>query len=219
MAVGGRTIKIAVAGLVMALVAWALSAGALDVLTDSDRLEELLDDAGVWGPILFVLAFTAAQPLSLPGAVLIVPATFVWPWWQVALLSLAGGMVASVVGFVLARWIARDWVLERLPMRFRTWEVRLADHGFVATVGLRLLTGYTPAADWLLGVSRVTVPAFLAGTLLGLVPSTVALAAWGDDAVRLVQRAPLVLAGVGLAVLAVVVLLRRRRPQPPASAT
>ena len=145
------------------------------MLTDGDRLEELLDDAGVWGPILFVLAFTAAQPLSLPGAVLIVPATFVWPWWQVALLSLAGGMIASIVGFALARWIARDWVLERLPQRFRTWEVRLADHGFVATVGLRLLTGYTPAADWLLGVSRVTVPAFLAGTLIGLVPSTVAL--------------------------------------------
>jgi uncharacterized membrane protein YdjX (TVP38/TMEM64 family) len=217
MAVGGRTIKIGVAVCVAALVIWALSAGALDVLTDGDRLEELLDDAGVWGPILFVLAFTAAQPLSLPGVVLIVPATFVWPWWQVALLSLAGGMIASIVGFVLARWIARDWVLERLPQRFRTWEVRLAENGFVATVGLRLLTGYTPAADWLLGVSRVTVPAFLAGTLIGLIPSTVALSAWGDDAVRLVQRAPLVLGGLGLAAGAIVLLLRRRRPRPPAS--
>lgn len=215
MAVGGHIVKVGVAVCVAALAIWALAAGALDVLTDGDRLEELLDDAGVWGPILFVLAFTAAQPLSLPGAVLIVPATFVWPWWQVALLSLAGGMIASIVGFVLARWIARDWVLERLPQRFRTWEVRLAENGFAATVGLRLLTGYTPAADWLLGVSRVTVPAFLAGTFIGLVPSTVALAAWGDDAVRLVQRAPLVIGGLGLVAGAVVLVLRRRRRRPP----
>ena len=212
MAVGGRTIKIGIVVVAIVLVAWALASGALTVLTDADRLESALDDAGVWGPVLFVLAFTAAQPLSLPGAVLIVPATFVWPWWQVALLSLTGGMIASCVGFVLARWLARDWVLERLPQRFRTWEFRLAEHGFGATVGLRLLTGYTPAADWLLGVSRVTVPAFLAGTLIGLIPTTVALSAWGDDAVRLVQRAPLLIGGIGAVAVVATVLVRRRNP-------
>lgn len=173
-------------------------AGGFDVLRDSDRVEEFLTESGPWGPIVYVLAFVALQPLSLPGAVLIIPATFVWSWWEVALYSLVGGMLASTAGFALSRWIARDWIEQRLPDRLRPWEQRLADHGLVATIGLRLVTGYAPAADWLLGVSRVSFSAFLIGTAVGLAPSTLLLAIWGDDAARGIADDPL----VGLAVLA-----------------
>lgn len=204
-------------GGLVAVVAVLFATGTLSELRDQDRVEEFLTDSGPWGPLVYIAAFVAAQPLSLPGAVLIIPATFVWSWWEVALYSLAGGMVASTVGFGLARWIARDWVEERLPPRFRTWQQRLADHELAAIVGLRLLTGYAPAADWLLGVSPVRIRAFLAGTALGLTPTTVAMAIWGDEAVRGIGDAPLV-AGALVAVVAILVWLvaraRRRRLDP-----
>lgn len=196
-------IRVAVVLGLAAVVVVAGVAGGFDALRDGDRVEEFLTESGAWGPVLFILAFVALQPLSLPGALLIIPATFVWSWWEVTIYSVAGGMVASTVGFVLARWLAREWVSQRVPARFRTWEQRLADHGFAATVGLRLLTGYAPAADWLLGVSRVSVSAFLLGTIVGLTPATLAMAVWGDDAARGVADAPpLVLITVAVGALA-----------------
>lgn len=212
---GSRSTLVRVAVLVgiVAAVVIALLAGGFDALRDQDRVEDFFADSGPWGPIVYILGFVALQPLSLPGAVLIIPATFVWPWWQVAIYSVLGGLVASIIGFALARWLAQDWVRRRLPDRFGPWEQRLADHGFIATVGLRLVTGYAPAADWLLGVSRVSVRAFLAGTFIGLIPGTLAISLWGDDAVRGMGDAPaasLVIVGVVVAVLVLVTRRRRR---------
>ena len=205
-------LKLGVIVAIVAAVVIALALGAFDALRDQDRVEEFLTESGPWGPIVFILAFVALQPLSLPGAVLIIPATFVWPWWEVTLYTLAGGLLASTVGFVLARWIAQDWVRARLPDRMRAWESRLSEHGFVSTVLLRVVTGYAPPADWVLGVSRVSVPSFLAGTVIGLIPGTVAMAVWGDDAVRgLGDISAAGWAVVGIVVIGGYVLLKRRR--------
>lgn len=205
-------LKFGVIVAIVAAVVIAFALGGFDALRDQGRVEEFLTESGPWGPIVFILAFVALQPLSLPGAVLIIPATFVWPWWQVTLYTLAGGLVASTIGFVLARWIARDWVRARLPDRMRAWESRLSEHGFVSTVLLRVVTGYAPPADWVLGVSRVSVPAFLAGTVIGLIPGTIAMAVWGDDAVRgLGDMSAGGWVVVGIIAIGGYLLLRRRR--------
>ncbi len=204
-------VKLGVVLAIVAAVVTTLALGGFDALRDQNRVEEFLTESGPWGPIVFMLAFVALQPLSLPGAVLIIPATFVWPWWEVTLYTLGGGLLASTIGFVLARWIAQDWIRARLPNRMRAWEQRIADHGFLATVALRFVTGYAPAADWLLGVSRVSVPAFLAGTVVGLVPGTVAIAVWGDDAVRGLGDTPVLAALLGIGVGAVLYVAVRRR--------
>ncbi|MDH3756165.1 MAG: VTT domain-containing protein, partial [Acidimicrobiia bacterium] len=191
-------IRLAVLAAVVIVVAVLGIVGAFDPLFDQDRIEELLDDSGPWGPLIYIAGFSALQPLSAPGAVLVIPATFVWSAPRVFILSWLGGILASTIGFALARFVGRDWVESRLPDRFRTWDDRIARRGFLATVGLRLLTGLAPPADWALGVSRVQWPSFLAGTAIGLAPGIAALAWLGDDAIRLVDRAPLVLAAVGV---------------------
>jgi uncharacterized membrane protein YdjX (TVP38/TMEM64 family) len=184
-------------------------------LRDAERVESFLTESGVVGPIAYVLAFTAAQPITLPGAALILPATLVWPGLTVFALSWLGGMIASTVGFVIARWVAQDWVQARLSGRLQGWDDRIASRGTRAIIGLRVVTGFAPAADWLLGVSAVTMRQFLVGTAIGLVPSTLAFSFLGDDAIRLFERLP----GLGLvllaAVLVVVAVRRRRRGQEP----
>lgn len=190
----------------------AVQLGLVGFIRDADRVESFLTESGVVGPIAYVLAFTAAQPLSIPGGALILPATLVWPGLTVFVLSWLGGMIASTLGFVVARWIARDWVQDRLSDRLRSWDDRIASRGTRAIIGLRFVTGYAPAADWLLGVSAVTVRQFLVGTAVGLVPTTLAFAFLGDDAIRLFERLPVVGAIIlAAAVVAFAVLRRRRR--------
>ena len=192
--------------------------GGFKPLFDQEGVERFLTESGPIGPIAYVLGFIALQPLSIPGAALILPATFIWPAWQVLLLSWLGGMVASTAGFAFARWLARDWVEDHLPRRFRKWDERIAAHGFRNTILLRVLTGFAPPADWVLGMSAVSLRTFLLGTAVGLAVSVAPMAVFGDEAVRLVDRAPLVL--VPLAIVAAVAwwLLRRRRGKTAADA-
>lgn len=204
-------IKLAVLLGIVGLVAVTTWLGGFQVLQDRDRVEELLTDSGPWGPVAFVLAFVALQPLSLPGALLIIPATFVWPWWQVTIYSVIGGLVASLAGFVLARWLARDWIEQRLPDRLLPWRQRVVEHELLAVIGLRVVTGYAPPADWLLGLSPVRLRAFVLGTVLGLVPGTAVMAIWGDDAVRWVGGAPLLAGVVALLAGSIIYTLYRLR--------
>ncbi len=194
-----------------------VASGAAAWLTDRDQIEEFLDEAGVWGDIVYVMGFTALQPLSLPGALLIVPATFVWSAPKVFLLSWVGGVIASTVGFGVARWLGREWIEARLPVHLLVWDARISKRGFLATTALRLVTGLAPPADWVLGMSRIGLAPFLLGTMVGLAPGIAALSWFGDDAVRYVERAPLVgLAFVLVAaVLALAVRRRRRRTARP----
>ena len=170
--------------------------GVFDFLHDRGKVEDFFQDSGALGPIIFILAFIAAQPLSLPGAALIIPATFVWSWWEVLIYSMIGGIVASTIGFAVSRWIAQDWVRKRLPKKLLKWDQRLSERAFLSVVVLRLVTGYAPAADWALGISKVQWRDFLLGTAIGLVPITALLAIFGDDTVKWVQTAPLVVLGI-----------------------
>lgn len=202
--------RAAVALAILLALALAVQLGVVGFVRDGDRLESFLTDSGPLGPIVYVLAFTLAQPISLPGGVLILPATLVWSGLTVFLLSWLGGVIASTVGFAVSRWIARDWVRARLSERMTSWNDRLAEHGTRAIIGLRVVTGFAPAADWLLGVSAVTMRQFLVGTAIGLIPTTAAFAFLGDDAIRLFERLPILFAGL-LAVVVLAAIVRRRR--------
>ena len=178
--------------------------GVFDFLHDRERIESFFNDSGLFGPVLYVLAFVAAQPLSLPGAALIIPAPVVWDWWEVFAYSMLGGIIASSLGFSISRWLAQDWVRRRLPQRFIGWEKRFVDHALLSTIALRLVTGYAPAADWFLGISKVRWREFVIGTILGLIPATFLFSYYGDDTVRWVQDAPLI--AVAVVLLAVILI-------------
>ncbi len=175
--------------------------GVFDFLHDRERIENFFNDSGLFGPVLYILAFVAAQPLSLPGAALIIPATFVWSWWEVFVYSMLGGIIASSIGFFVSRWLVQDWVRKRLPQRFVGWEKRFVNHALLSTIALRVVTGYAPAADWFLGISKVRWREFLIGTIIGLIPVTFLFSYYGDDTVRWVQSAPVIALGVSLAVI------------------
>ncbi len=185
--------------------------GVFGFLHDRGKVEDFFQDSGAIGPIIFIFSFVAAQPLSLPGAALIIPATFVWDWWEVLIYSMAGGIIASTVGFAVSRWVAQDWVRKRLPKKLLQWDQRLSDNALLAVIALRLVTGYAPAADWVLGISKVQIRDFLIGTTIGLVPITALLAIYGDDTVKWVQTAPLVTLAVVAALGCLFLLWKKLR--------
>src|SRR5262249_3388308 len=74
---------------------------------------------------------------------------------------------------LLVRYTAQAWVQralrDRLP-RLRALDDRLARHGVVTVVVLRLLLFLAPPLNWALGASRVGTADYVLGTALGIVP-------------------------------------------------
>ena len=157
------------------LSAWSM--GLFNELT-AERLEQLFRDAGIWGPLLYVALFAALESFGVPGIFFIVPASIIWNWPTLFLLTWAGAVGASVVGFSFSRTIGRSWVQGRLSERARLYDDAIAKRGLRTVILIRLMFFIAPWAHWLLGLTKVRFRDYVVGTTIGLAPM-MALFTWG----------------------------------------
>ena len=173
--------------MVVGAVVLAFAAGLVDHVSDQDRLRSSVEDAGLWGPLLFVGLMVLLVPLNVPGLVFVIPSTTLFGFAGGIGLSLLGGFLASAVGIVLARHLGREAFASRMPARVKRWEERLSEHGFWAVVVLRSFTFLLQPVDWLCGVSSIPMRTALAGTFVGLIPPTVVVAVSGGGILDLLS--------------------------------
>jgi uncharacterized membrane protein YdjX (TVP38/TMEM64 family) len=92
------------------------------------------------------------------------------------------------------------------------WDRRLSDGGFWTVVGFRIVTYLIAPADWILGLTAIPWSTLILGTVIGLLPITVAYVLGGRGLFALVGAAPWwAWALTGLAVGALALWSRRRR--------
>lgn len=175
-----------VALLVVVVVVAVVQSGVIGRYSDEDELRRAVEDAGTWGPVLFVVLMVLLVPLNVPGLIFVVPATTIFGTAGGVSLSLIGGFLASAVGIVGARVLGRARFETRMPPRIRRLEKRMADGGFWGIVLVRCFTFLLQPVDWMCGLSSIRMRTVLAGTLVGLIPPTVVISLTGGGVLDLV---------------------------------
>lgn len=165
-----RLAKFGVVALVVVMLAVAYHFGVFARVAEPKLLAQTLLEMGVWGYVVFVLAYTLLQPFGVPGTIFIVAAPLIWPWQTAFALSMVGTMSASVVGFSFARFVAKDWVSARIPVRLRKYDASLEQSAFRTVVVLRLVLWMPQALHFFLGVSKVRFWTHFWGSLIGYIP-------------------------------------------------
>jgi uncharacterized membrane protein YdjX (TVP38/TMEM64 family) len=208
--------------LLLALAVVALIAsGRMSEFANPEYIAALLESAGPFGPILFVVLIVALFPVFLIGPP-IWGSLALWPAPLAIFYSSVGCIVASVVVYVLARFLGQERAQHRIPEKIRKYEERLVTNPFRTILLLRVLLWANPAVDLLVGVSRVRPRDYLLATVVGLVPTTafhvLAVGAGFGLALKLPGE---VWIAVGLAIGAFVLVrtVRNRRAESAAAAT
>ena len=193
--------------LVLVLAAWKL--GAFEAFGSTDQVHALLDSWGVWAYVLYVATFVVLMPFGIPAFMWVLPAGILWPFWVAYPLSLVAVAGGSSVGFLFARYIAREWVAARMPGRIRTLDQKFSAHGLRSVILFRLVFMLGAPTHWLLGLSRISYGTFVAGTVIGAMP-VVALVAWfGHDAFHWVETHAALAAVILVLIVAVGFVARR----------
>lgn len=186
-------------------------------LPSPESVQGLITGLGPASPAVFLVAAAALTVVLFPRAFLSVAAGLAFGVVLGTMLSVIGTSIGAAGAYYIGRRAARDAVVERERdggklARADAW---LGDHGFVAVLYARLI----PVMPFMLvnyacGVSSVRFRDFFAGTLVGSVPITMALAGlgyslrdWNSPLMWAAGAMILVLAVAGL----VVQRLQRRR--------
>jgi uncharacterized membrane protein YdjX (TVP38/TMEM64 family) len=141
-----------------------------------------VEAAGVWAPILFVLLSGAVTVTPVPRTVFTVAAGVLFGSVVGVLLAVAGTTLAAMAAFWLVRAVGGGFVARHAHRSPVAWvRARLDRSGLLAVLSLRLIPMVPFAAlNYAAGLSGVRFWPYVAGTVLGILPGTVAVVVLGD---------------------------------------
>lgn len=184
-------------------------------------LDNWVSDAGPLAPLWFVLAYAAATVLFAPGSILTLAGGALFGPLLGTLYNLTGATLGAALAFLIARYLAGNWVANRAGGRLQHMIDGVEKEGwrFVAFVRLVPLFPFN-ILNYALGLTRIKFVHYLLATYVCMLPGALAytyLGYTGREAVGgggdVIQKSLL-----ALALLAAVMFLPRliRRLRGPA---
>ena len=153
-----------------AAVAWSFSWGF-----SAEALAARVASLGVWAPIGFVLLYGIGTVAMIPGGIFDLVGGALFGPYLGSVLDLAGGTLGAALSFLVARYLARDWVESRAGPRMQAVMRSVDAEGwrFVAFVRLVPIFPYN-IVNYLLGVTHIPFLHYVLATVVFMAPSTVA---------------------------------------------
>jgi uncharacterized membrane protein YdjX (TVP38/TMEM64 family) len=138
--------------------------------------------AGAWAPVLFVLLSGALTVAPVPRTVFTVAAGVLFGSVVGVLLAVAGTTLAAVLAFWLVRLVGGRFVARHVHRPGVAWVRRRLDRsGLLAVLSLRLIPMVPfSVLNYAAGLSGVRFAPYVLGTVLGILPGTVAVVVLGD---------------------------------------
>ncbi|HEY1723420.1 MAG TPA: VTT domain-containing protein [Magnetospirillaceae bacterium] len=196
------------------VVGWVLQHADFQNLFDTGWVDGQPHDCGPLGVGLFVVIGAIAIACGLPPQIFCFLAGYGAGCFVGSAFGLGVTVLGSIVTFLYARLVAREVVRQRLGARASRVDEFLGYNPFVTTVLIRLLPmSSNVLTNLTAGVSAVSAPAFLSGSLIGFVPQTIVFALLGSG----VRTEPMMRVGLAIVLFAVFAVLgtalhRRLRP-------
>lgn len=189
------------------LAALLLALGAVTLIWGADAVRDRIDgvaDSGWRGVAVFVVLYALATVLLVPGSATTITAGVVYGIVPGAMVAVAGATVGSTVAYAIARGAGRGAAEAVVAPHIPRVEAWLADRQFRSILVMRLLP-VVPfnVFNYAAGLTPVRPRPYIAGTVLGLVPGALLLAAVGSSATQ--PTSPAFVSSVGLFVLLTVV--------------
>jgi uncharacterized membrane protein YdjX (TVP38/TMEM64 family) len=139
-----------------------------------EAVEAVVARLGLWAPVGFIAIYGVATVAMVPGSVFDLAGGALFGPYLGSLLNLAGGSLGAALAFLVARYIARDWVEARAGRRTKGIIQSVDADGwkFVAFVRLVPIFPYN-VVNYLLGLTRIPFPHYMLATIVFMAPATV----------------------------------------------
>jgi len=160
------------AGLLVAFVLAALSVVRFTSLKEfltQDQLGRLLDAAGLWAPLIFILVYSAGVCLFVPGTLLTaLGAALFGAYWGFVYVWL-GAMLGATASFWIGRTLGREFAVSLIGDRMKRYDEAIERNGFATVLYLRLIYFPFTPLNFGMGLTRVRFFDYLLGTGLGII--------------------------------------------------
>jgi uncharacterized membrane protein YdjX (TVP38/TMEM64 family) len=157
-----------------------LLAASMFVFFNLDTLQEdlinFLDSVlefGTLAPVIFVIVYIIATILFIPGILLTPSAGYIFGIFWGTIYCIIGSTVGATFAFLIGRYIARDWVSEKIKGNGRV-ELQQIDDAIAAEgwkiVFLTRLSPIFPGNNFWFGLTKISLRDYIFASWTGMLP-------------------------------------------------
>lgn len=190
--------------LLVAAIAGVHLSGAAHYL-QQEKLQAVIADYGALAPAIYILIYALAPVLFLPGLPITVAGGILFgPVWGVV-YAITGATIGASLAFLVARYVARDWVAARLTgPRWEKLDSEVAQHGWKVVAFTRLIPAFPfNLLNYAFGLTRIPFLHYVAASFFCMLPACIAFIVFSSSLLGLITGtvSPTALLGIALIVL------------------
>ncbi len=87
--------------------------GLLEILSDFEQFQALIENAGTMGYVIYILLYILVAIFSIPASIITIAAGIMFGPVLGGILALLGGTIGAAAAFIVARYIARDFIVSK----------------------------------------------------------------------------------------------------------
>jgi uncharacterized membrane protein YdjX (TVP38/TMEM64 family) len=161
----------------------------LDQYLEKERLRQFVAGYGVWGPVIYLIIWTLAPPLFLPGLpITLAGGVLFGPFWGVV-YTIFGATAGATLAFLVARYLAGDWVAAKLQgTKLASLDDKVAKEGWEIVAFTRLIPIFPFfLLNYAFGLTRIPLTHYVLATFFGMLPVTAAYVYFSANVLDLLQ--------------------------------
>jgi phosphatidylserine/phosphatidylglycerophosphate/cardiolipin synthase-like enzyme/uncharacterized membrane protein YdjX (TVP38/TMEM64 family) len=161
-----------------------------------------------WAVPIVLLIYLVGCCVMVPVTLLILITLLSFGPFLGFVLALAGSLLGGLASYLLGRWLGRDAVRKLAGEKLNSLNRKLAEHGWLAIAIVRNIpiAPFT-VVNMVAGSTHISLPSFIAGTAIGMVPGITAIAVFERGLERALRNPGWESAIVGLLAVACAVLI------------
>jgi len=172
---------------------------------EQNALRELIQGYGAMAPFVYMLVYTIAPSLFLPGLPLtIVGGILFGPFWGVV-YTITSASAGACVAFLISRYIARDWIEKKLKgPRWRQLDEGVEKHGWKIVAFTRLIPLFPfNLLNYAFGLTKIKFLHYALTTFIFMLPGCIAFIVFSSSLLDLIKGhvSPTFVIGLGLVLL------------------
>jgi len=166
--------------LVKALVLLAFIIGAVVVVRFTpvkgyltrEALGQVLESAGYFAPLLFILVYIVGICFFVPGTLLTTLGAAIFGAYRGFLYVWVGAMIGASAAFWIGRTLGREFAASLIGDRLKKYDEAIERNGFATVLYLRLIYFPFTPMNFGMGLTRVRFRDYVFGTGLGIIVGT-----------------------------------------------
>jgi uncharacterized membrane protein YdjX (TVP38/TMEM64 family) len=137
-----------------------------------ESLRRLLEEAGFWAPLIYIVIYAAGICLFVPGTLLTgIGAAIFGPYWGFVYVWV-GAMIGASAAFWIGRTLGREFAVSMIGDRLKKYDDAIERNGFATVLYLRLVYFPFTPMNFGMGLTRVRFRDYFFGTGLGIIVGT-----------------------------------------------